>query len=297
MQRCFASMLRRPRWRAIMRAAVRTLHLPEAIRRRLPVEGTFDFDLMGSRFVYHSELYDGVGRALFWSRDYDAETFDVLAQLLREMPAGPTVVDIGANTGVYTLAALAVAPAAQVHAFEPVAHIARALSFNVRANDLSSQVHINECAVSETSGYTALHVPDESWGNATLSADGFRGLDGHLEQVRTVSLDDYVAERGIVRVDLLKIDVEGHEDAVLSGARSVMLGHRPAVLCECLPELDIAAFNDLVRAYRYEAYHIRTTGPVKAARVIADATGRCRNYLLLPVERSRSAWLHGGRSR
>jgi len=263
------------------------------VRQRLPVDGTFIFKLLDRRFVYHSDLHDGVGRALFWAaaEEYEAETLSVLLHLLQEAPANPTIFDVGANTGFYTLAVLAATPDAEVHAFEPVQHIARALSENVSANGFSRQVHIRACAVTEQSGHAALHIPDQTWGNATLSVDGFRGLEGHLEQVAAVALDDYASDRGLDHLDLLKIDVEGHEDAVLTGARRLMTEHRPAVLCECLPELNAAAFNDLIVGLGYEAYHLRASGPVHVPQVAADPTGRFKNFLLLPRERPRGDWL------
>ena len=296
LQACFLSLLRRPRLRVALRAVVRELRVPEVIRLRLPVDGTFHFRLLDRQFVYRSELHDGIGRALFWADAYayEAETLDVLAELLREAPASATIFDVGANTGFYTLAVLALAPAAHVHAFEPVAQIASSLRENVGANGLLEQVHFNACAVAERSGTVAIHVPDETWHSATLSTGGFRGLDGHVEQVAGVALDDYVKAHGVKRVDVLKIDVEGHEDAVLGGARRILREHRPAVLCECLPELDAEAVGLLIAEFDYRAYHLRGSGPVRVPHVVADRSGRFKNYLLLPAERKAGEWLTGG---
>jgi len=281
-------MLRRPRARSAARSVVRALRLPEPIRQRLPVDGTFAFEVLGRRYLYRGELHDGVGRALFWgdAERYEPETLAVLVRLLRRSPVSPTIFDVGANTGYYTLTSLAISPAARVHAFEPVQHIVRALSENVSNNRLTANVRINACAVTDRSGSVALHVPEETWGNATLSVDGFRGLRGHLEHVAAVTLDEYAAEHEIERIDVLKIDVEGHENAVLSGARRVMTQQRPAVLCECLPELDADALNGLLREFGYKAFHLRSNGPVQVDRVAADRTGRFKNYLLLPAEQS-----------
>jgi FkbM family methyltransferase len=279
--------------RRAARYTVRTLRLPEAVRQRLPIDGTFEFELLGANFVYRSELHDGVARALFWAQadEYEAETLAVLVLILRESSTTPTILDVGANTGFYSLAALAAAPAARVHAFEPVSHIARALTANVRDNGLSDRVRINTCAVTSRSGRVALHVPDDTWGNATLSTGGFRGLSGHVENVEAVALDDYVAEHALDHVELLKIDVEGHEDEVLRGARLLLARQRPAILSECLPELDAEAVNNLLAEYDYAAYHLRGDGPVRVARVAADPSEQFKNYLLLPAERSQREWL------
>lgn len=259
----------------------------------MPVDGPFPVRLLGRHYVYHGALHDGVGRALFWADpdDHEGETLAVLTHLLRDVTPAPTVFDVGANTGFYTLATLAVTPAATVHAFEPVATITRALARNVDANGLTPQVRINQCAVTQRSGPIALHVPHESWGNARLGADGFRGLEGHVEEVAAVTLDDYAAEHDVRRLDVLKIDVEGHEDAVLGGGRRLLRELRPAILCECLPELDAGIFNRLVGELGYQPFHLRGAGPVAVDSVAPDPAGRFNNYLLLPQESAQRAWL------
>lgn len=262
------------------------MRVPLIVRQRLPVDGTFAFSLFDQEFSYKSDLHDGVGRELFWApdNDYERETLYVLARILLGSSPGATVFDVGANTGVYTMAALAITPGARVHAFEPIAHISRALAANIAANGLSDRVRINTCAVSDQPGPVDMHVPDDTWGNATLSVAGFRGLRGHVERVNAVTLDAYVAIHDIARIDLLKIDVEGHEDAVLRGARGLLDTQRPAVLCECLPELDAGAMNTLIADTGYITYHLQREGPVRVSQMRADPTGRFKNYLLLPNE-------------
>ena len=56
---------------------------------------------------------------------------------------------------------------------------------------------------------------------------------GAATDVETVCLDSFVRRHGVARVSLIKIDVEGHEPAVLRGAESVVSEHRPALIVEC----------------------------------------------------------------
>lgn len=133
---------------------------------------------------------------------------------------GDTFVDVGANVGVYSLyGARSVGPTGRVFAVEPHPRIWRQLRDNLRANEYSwAEAFLG--AVSDTSG--ARQFTD-------MRSDDQNGLkpDGPLS-VRTARLDDLIPHKD---VRLLKIDVEGHEAAVLAGAVEV-LRRTDAVLVE-----------------------------------------------------------------
>lgn len=139
-------------------------------------------------------------------------------------------VDTGANTGAYSLTASRFA--GQVVAFEPNPHLAAHLQVVLRARD-----RVREAAASDTVRTETFVVPDgrgigqHSRGalNAALSPpDEFTPSRMRTFPVRTCVLD----EESLGAVQLLKIDVEGHENAVLRGAASTIEARRPVVLVE-----------------------------------------------------------------
>lgn len=270
--------------RRAARSFSRRVRIPRALSQRLPVDGWFKITILGDPFNYRSSLHDGVGRVLFWhdSEDYEPDTFRVLA---REMRAAEVFLDVGANTGLFCLMAAAARPEAQVHAFEPSPRVFESLRANIRGNPCSRHVVLNRRAVAARSGATTLHVPSRTWGSASLARAGFEGLPGHLEEVEAVTLDEYVRDAHLPRVDLIKIDVEGFEADVLRGARNVLLTHRPTIVCECLPRADRRTLQCLLEEVRYRPVRLTEHGemPLKRLDSPGDVT---HNFMLLPQERA-----------
>ena len=136
------------------------------------------------------------------------------------------VLDVGANAGIYSLAALAVQPDAKVYAFEPTPEIAARLRATAKLNGLD-HLYVHEAAVSNKNGRASLRRFRGSLG----SNDGMNFItdevgDSGNELVRTVRLDQFCQDYSIDQVDLLKIDVQGHEHLALEGARTLLDGGR-----------------------------------------------------------------------
>ena len=141
---------------------------------------------------------------------------------------GMTVLDVGANVGELTsLFSRFVTPGGSVHAFEPVDLAFERLEAVVSALGRPNVV-LNRLAVSAESGSIVLNLYDEehlSWSTVAarpIRKGGADVLPVGREEVPSVSLDDYCAERSIDRIDLLKIDVEGAELDVLRGSERLL---------------------------------------------------------------------------
>jgi FkbM family methyltransferase len=119
----------------------------------------------------------------------------------------PLIIDCGANIGLATLYFKTLYPAARVLAFEPDPGTFELLKENVRANRLEGVTEINK-ALYDAEGSTELHYDPAGSGSLLMSLYGT--LQGS-RRVETVMLSRYIDEP----VDLLKMDIEGAEDAVL----------------------------------------------------------------------------------
>lgn len=143
--------------------------------------------------------------------------------LLREIiTPGMTVIDVGANIGIYTryLASI-VGPNGAVYAFEP-----SPLNYvRLRNNAQGHNVTTIEAAVGEGRGTAELFLSEEANVDHRMydSGDGRQKMD-----VALVSLDEYFPAGA--RVDFIKIDVQGHEYSVLKGA-SRLLKENPRIVC------------------------------------------------------------------
>lgn len=145
--------------------------------------------------------------------------------VLRALRPGMTFFDVGANVGIFTLAAgqKLRGHAAAIFAFEPCRSSLAILEKNLRLNGLS-EIHIVRAAISDTTGEAELFV------NAPLK-DGLNSLrePSHTnaevvarERVPTVTLDEFMLRAGIRRVDTMKVDAEGAELLVFRGAQQLL---------------------------------------------------------------------------
>jgi FkbM family methyltransferase len=152
-----------------------------------------------------------------WLGHYEKEKQAAVRRLVRP---GIKIFDIGANAGFYTLAfSRLVGKTGHVWAFEPLPENIRNLRRHLALNALPN-VTVVEAAVSRQSG-TARFLQARSNSMGRLAEHG--GMN-----VQTVTIDDICRDTGCP--DVVKLDVEGAEAAVLEGARGTLARHRPAIL-------------------------------------------------------------------
>lgn len=169
----------------------------------------------------HRIYHDVLRRTGRFTPPEDAFTLAVLSLLAAR---ARTILDIGANTGRYThLFAEAAPPAATLHAFEPHPGARALLEANTGRDP---RVHIHDCALGEADAALTLAVPLDERGNpvTALARLGTAMADEQSLAVQVRTLDGLVAagELTLDRPVLAKVDVEGHEGAVLAGARRLL---------------------------------------------------------------------------
>jgi FkbM family methyltransferase len=148
---------------------------------------------------------------------YEPEKMSAIRRL---MPRGGTFIDIGGNKGDFALMAAKVAGAgSRVLCVEPEPTNAEWIRKSVALNNYNVEVH--ETALSDGQGEAILHLGKSSGFHTLLEGLPYREQYGTVT-VKTQTLDSLLAERGIDRVDLIKIDVEGAEMRVLKGAAQTL---------------------------------------------------------------------------
>jgi FkbM family methyltransferase len=155
------------------------------------------------------------------------------AFLRRFLQPGMAVIDIGAHQGFYTLlAARQVGPNGGVYSFEPSPREQKALRFNLKLNRCKN-VRIQPFALGSEETTSDFYLVNEfnTGCNSLRPPDVQESTSKVTVKVRT--LDKWIAEEKLKRLDLIKLDVEGGELEALKGAeRTLRAKPRPVIMCE-----------------------------------------------------------------
>ena len=203
-----------------------------------------------------------------------------MAWFRRFAPSGGVVIDVGANIGQYTLIAAQIAgPSGRIFAFEPDPVNAATLERSIRRNRFDDRVELLRVAVAAKAGKAAFVVQSDRT-RSGLCAHGTTD-DGRMKaiHVRTLALDDFLEERGLDRLDFLKIDVEGADLDVLRGAERTIRRLQPALMVEYEPEWLRAygerpeALLEFVERLGYTYRFVNSRGVFPCAPTSAGARG------------------------
>ena len=211
----------------------------------------------------------------------------VLSYLKRCVGEGGTIIDVGANIGIYTLeGSLAVGRTGRVISIEAApSHIA-ALKENIKLNGINN-VSLIESAVGDSTGFVTLTRP--RGGNlGSFTAGSVEG-----DEVYSVPLgliDDLLKGQEISSIDLIKMDIEGSEYRALLGAAQTLTKYKPTLLIE-LNELALLGcrsstreVKDLLRENGYRGWRIGRG----AAQAIPDFQAhRCDECLFVHQDNRR----------
>jgi FkbM family methyltransferase len=171
-------------------------------------------------FRMSCDIGEMIQRQLYFFGTYYLEK-PLLAVWQAKARDAQVIFDVGANAGIYSLAALAANPKAGVHAFEPTPEIAERLRTTKLANSLPG-LTIAEVAVSDSAGHANLVRFDGGGSNGGMNYIGEAPVAAVGQRVATIRLDDYCRDNRIDRIDLIKVDVQGLEPNVFRGAEDLL---------------------------------------------------------------------------
>lgn len=187
-------------------------------------------------------------------------------------------IDIGTNKGIYLYQAEKVIQNGTIFGFEPNQSLVDYIK------PLFPKVKLFPLAVSSSSGTSVLHIPKKGNGlqdtRASLEAMG-EGVE--KIEIRTITLDDWAKQEGVSKIDLVKIDVEGHEFDSIKGCAQILKTFQPIFIIEI--ELRHANYPineifDFITGFGYDVFYFdRKTLRLQSFEVAQLADFQKEEYL------------------
>ena len=256
------------------------------IRKRLPADDAVWVDDFDGDLRFHCHLDEHMANQVYWRGSYSWSQLRVLDTLLS--PA-MTFVDVGANQGEFSLFAAKRLTSGHVFAFEPMSEMFRRLNRNVEANSFSNVTTVQKGLwddVADRVIYMSADAFDDGTrheGLGTLFPDTKR--QAAIETIHTTTMDAFVGEREVSRVDVIKIDIEGAELRALQGASETVARFRPTILVEAdrgqaeASGIELEALFDHLDA-THEISIITRSGRVRP--ITREDLGAHQNLLCIP---------------
>ncbi|MBF2009304.1 MAG: FkbM family methyltransferase [Chlorogloeopsis fritschii C42_A2020_084] len=201
---------------------------------------------------------------------------------------GMTVIDVGANVGVYTFsAALKVGSQGRVLAVEPFSGCVRCLQETCRINQLP-WVKVCAGAASDRNGTIKLLLHSANELNQVIAGEAIDMPLGSFEEVPCFTLDSLIEQENIEKVDFLKIDAEGHEMAVLAGSQKLIAQFAPVILYENIAgsqgsNIEVAQYLENIgyTLFHYQPY-LQKLIPVNSDRDFQEQL----NFIAVPPQKT-----------
>jgi len=251
------------------------------LARYLPRVGIVEAALPGGRLLHmESRGDDDIAAPLFWRgwAGHESETARTFYELAG---SAQVVLDIGAHVGYFAVLASHANPAGSVYAFEPLARVRERLQRNLALNP-AGNVTCVALAVGSPAGTAELfHVREAIPSSSSLSREFMQSIVSRDEltstTVEVVEIDEFVRSHGLERVDLVKIDTETTEAAVIRGMLRTLERDHPAVVCEVLDAGVAQSIEALLAPLGYAFFLLTADGAECRAHIEPDPVWR--NYI------------------
>lgn len=161
---------------------------------------------------------------------------------IRYIPHGGTFVDIGANIGYHSLFVAALLKnSGRVYSFEPIPRLCDQLTESIRLNAFSN-IQVFNFGLAEKDGEAVINLADENTGGSSLLTISHVDKVQATEKIILKKLDLFLDKN--VKIDAIKIDVEGYEFEALKGAEEILRENRPIIFMEFSPMFYIQESNE-----------------------------------------------------
>lgn len=219
---------------------IKSIYLPsQNVYQHLVFKGIFKvFSGTNSFKIVNKETI--IENQLFW-RGLDGFEPQSLKLWARMSKNADIIFDLGANSGIFSLISKSENPNSQVYAFECVERVFKILEKNMSINNYD--VSCYNKAVSNNDGIGYFFDDDEAFTNSvmvnvglddTATSRGVKSNELHKVKTELITLDSFIEQNNIKKIDLMKVDVETHEAEVFEGFQKHLKEFRPTLLIEII---------------------------------------------------------------
>lgn len=245
--------------------------------------GVFDvkFEQMNRKYQFKMFHFGGyIENETFWKglfTSFERESGQIWMEFSK---VSSVILDVGANTGIYSLVSRTINKDSQIYAFEPSIYTYNKFLKNIELNGF--KINIFPIALGENDGeqiFFDFKVKNQT--SASLSPEKSKGVKDVWEyKVKTSKLDTFIENYSVDNIDLIKIDVEMYEPQVLMGFSKYINHFLPVIFIEVLTDEVASEIYPIVQNH-YEIYQLNVNSKIKKVdkfTIVAFVW----NYLLIP---------------
>jgi FkbM family methyltransferase len=256
----------------------RFIQLPKKLHAFFYFEGVFDTWIEYKSFKMKNYGYQfHVENELFWGgvkNGWEKESTNLWMKLCKNKSI---ILDIGANTGYYSLIAKTLLPKSEVFAFEPIPLVYKKLLLNNSLN--SFDIKCVELALSNVSGEGKIYPSSlDHVYSVTVNKNLFPDRPAFEVVIKTKRLDSFIEENNIKSVDLIKLDVETFEVEVLTGMGKYLELFKPDMLIEIQTDEIANGISTLIKNIDYVFFNINEKTGIKQVERLGKSD--TLNYLI-----------------
>jgi len=259
---------------------LKVLPIPESVFKHLYFKGIINVCFENYQFKINHYGYQ-LENELFW-KGLTNGWEKVSMQLWIELSKSSSVIlDIGANTGVYSLVSKSINNKAEVFAFEPVKRVFEKLDNNNKLNQFN--IKLFEYALSNNDGEAIIYdMPTDHVYSVAVNKNIADVDNPIVTKIQTKKLSTFIKEQKITHIDLIKLDVETHEPEVLEGMEEYLQKFKSTWLIEILNDEVASKIQQLIKDMDYLYFDIDEVSNPKMVEKIKKSS--YYNYLICSLE-------------
>ncbi len=197
---------------------------------------------------------DLIGWKIFFFGEYEFDTNKILELYLKQ---DDIVIEAGANIGSETLLISKKLTKGTIYCFEPNPYSYERLKINISINELTN-VHTYDYALGEEDSEIKFHIYPKGFCNSGMSSKYMETPITHEITVAQKTVDSFIIENNITKLDFIKMDIQGAEMDLITGASETLKKFKPTIFTEaCEPYNDTKKLYELLVSLGYDVFLIK----------------------------------------